>query len=87
MRSCQEVIRQIIEKIPVEKVDFIKDLEWNFEDAGYKAPEETLQWERTQYTLMKHMPKPILDWEYEILSIFTMRSKEDLQKMFENGQF
>ena len=57
-RNCCFIISQMMEKIPVEKIDFIKDLKWNFEDASYKAPEETLQWERTMKTLMKHIPKP-----------------------------
>lgn len=78
-RNCQEVIAKMMEKIPSDKTDFIKDLQWNFEDAGYKAPEETLQWERTMQTLQKHIPKPITDWEFELLSIFTTRSIDELK--------
>ncbi len=81
-RNCQEVITSMIEKIPADKIDFIRDLNWNFKDAGYKAPEETLQWHRTQQTLMAHIPKPIEDWEFEILSIFTTRNIEDLRAVF-----
>lgn len=44
-----------MEKIPQEKSELIKDLRWNFEDAMYKAPEETLQWHRTQETLLKNI--------------------------------
>lgn len=80
-RNCQEVIASMIEKIPTEKEDFIRDLNWNFKDAGYKAPEETLQWHRTQQTLMAHIPKPTQDWEFEVLSIFTTKSIEDLRVM------
>ncbi len=65
--------------IPDDKKDFIKDLQWNYEDAGYKAPEETIQWERTMNTLIKHIPLPISDWEFEVLSIFTTKSIEDLK--------
>ncbi len=79
-RDCQNVIIQIIEKIPSDKEEFIKDLRWNFEDAGYKAPEETLQWERTMQTLEKHIQKPITDWEFEVLSIFTTRSVDELRR-------
>ena len=59
-RNCPQIIKQMIEKIPSDKTEFIKDLEWNYEDASYKAPEEILQWERTQETLIKHIPKPVL---------------------------
>ena len=68
-----------MEKIPSEKTDFIKDLQWNYEDACYKAPEETLQWHRTMQTLQKHMPDPKEDWEFEVLSIFTTKSVEKLK--------
>lgn len=80
-RNCQEVIASMIEKIPSEKTEFIRDLQWNFKDAGYKAPEETLQWNRTQQTLVAHIPKPKEDWEFEVLSIFTTRSVDELKAM------
>lgn len=80
-RNCQEVIIKMVEKIPSDKTELIKDLQWNYEDAGYKAPEETLQWERTMLTLEKHIPLPLNDWEFEILSIFTTRSIDELKLM------
>lgn len=80
-RNCAIIIRQMIDKIPAEKTEFIKDLEWNYEDTCYKAPEENIQWQRTMLTLRKHIPTPILDWEYEILSIFTTRPIEELKKI------
>ena len=82
MRNCCEVIRQIMEKVPEDKVDFIKDLQWNYEDASFKAPEETLQWHRTQQTLQEHIPNPKEEWEYEILSIFTTKPIEDIRNAF-----
>ena len=85
-RQCTTVIKSMMEKVPSDKVEFIKDLEWNFEDASYKAPEETLQWQRTMQTLQKHIPNPSLDWEYEVLSIFTTRSVEELKQMPNNQQ-
>jgi len=66
-------------KIPQDKTELIKDLRWNFDDASYKAPEESLQWQRTQSTLIKHLSKPTEDWEFEILSIFTTQSVDDLK--------
>lgn len=80
-RNCQEVIASMINKIPAEKSEFIKDLQWNFNDAGYKAPEETLQWQRTQQTLIAHIAKPEHEWEFEVLSIFTNKSVDELKAM------
>jgi len=71
----------MIELIPEEKTELIKDLQWNYEDAGYKAPEETLQWERTSATLQKHIPKPSIEWEFEVLVIFTGKSMEEILSM------
>ncbi|MFW5804529.1 MAG: hypothetical protein ACOCWG_04805 [bacterium] len=35
MRNCCQIISQMIEKIPTDKTDFIKDLQWNYEDVSY----------------------------------------------------
>ena len=81
-RNCQEVIIKMLEKVPADKTKLIKELNWNFEDAGYKAPEETIQWNRTMETLQNNLPNPVEDWEFEVLSIFTTRSVEDLRTAF-----
>jgi hypothetical protein len=70
----------MIKQIPEDKKEFIKDLQWNCEDAFYKAPEQSIQWYRTQQTLIKHIPKPEEEWEFNVLSIFTTKSIEDLKK-------
>ena len=80
-RNCIYVIDKMLLEIPKDKTDFISDLTWNFEDAMYKAPEETLQWQRTMETLMKHIPEPTEEWEYKVLSIFTTKSIEELKKI------
>lgn len=84
-RNCCAIIAEMMVKIPKEKTELIKDLEWNFEDASYKAPEETLQWYRTQSTLIKHIPKPSEDWEFEVLSIFTTQSVDDIRSAVQNA--
>jgi hypothetical protein len=81
MRDCCKVISQMILSIPGDRTDFIKDLHWNYQDASYKAPEETIQWHRTQQTLIKHIPSPVEDWEFEVLSIFTTEPIEKLRKL------
>lgn len=86
-RDCSEVISKMLEKIPTDKVELIKDLEWNKEDAKYKAPEETLQWKRTMETLQKHIPPPPTeDWQFEVLSIFTTKSVEELKAQFKQDE-
>ena len=84
-RNCCEVIKEMIEKIPVENKEFIEDLKWNYEDATYKAPEETLQWVRTGKTLEKHISLPKHLWEYEVLSIFTTKPIDELKVMIQEN--
>ena len=79
MRNCVEVITKMILLIPEDKVELIEALEWNKEDASYKAPEETLQWLRTSETLQKFITKPTEDWEFEVLSEFTTKSIQELK--------
>lgn len=81
-RNCCEVINQLLEKVPENKTELIEDLKWNYEDASYKAPEETIQWTRTMETLMKHMLHPREEWEFEILSIFTTKTIEQVKMDF-----
>jgi hypothetical protein len=87
MRNCCEVINQMIDKIPSDKTDFINDLQWNYEDASYKAPEETLQWIRTSESLMKHIPNPKEEWEFDVLSIFSTKIKDDIKTYYQNRKF
>jgi len=84
-RICTEVISEMLKKIPVSEKLLISDLEWNYEDASYKAPEETIQWKRTMETLMKHIDPPTKDWEYEVLSIFTMQPIDNLKEIFKES--
>ena len=85
-RNCCLVILAILEKIPFNREEFVKELTWNFEDASYKAPEQNIQWERTMLTLMKHIPDPREDWEFEVLSIFTTKSIEELKKDIQSSK-
>lgn len=81
MRWCHEVINQMLLEIPSDKTELIADLKWNREDSMYKPPESNTQWVRTHITLVKHIPKPELDWEFKVLSVFTTKSVEELKKM------
>ena len=83
-RNCCSVISEMIKKVPANNIEFIKDLEWNFEDASYKAPEENLQWIRTQKTLIKHITLPKEEWEFEVLSIFTTQPIDLIKEQINN---
>ena len=82
-RICHQVIAQMLALIPKSEVDLIADLNVNFDDSVYKAPEETIQWVRTQKTLMEHIPNPEKDWEFEVLSVFTTQSVDEIKQMIE----
>lgn len=84
-RICTDVILEIKSKIPEEEKSFLSDLELNFEDASYKAPEQKIQWVRLSDTLQKHIPNPKEDWHFEVLSIFTTKSINELKDIVENG--
>ena len=77
IRNCAAVITEMLTKVPKTKdnVDLIEALGWNREDARHKAPEETIQWHRTQQTLVEYIPIAKENWQFEVLSIFTTLSK------------
>ena len=78
-RICHFIIDDMLKYIPTTETKLIKALQWNREDSMYKAPEETLQWNRTMNTLIKYIPNPTEDWHFKVLSIFTTRSEEELR--------
>lgn len=82
-RNCVEVISDMILEIPDSETQLLEDLNWNLDDASYKAPEETIQWNRTMSTLMKHIPEPKEDWQFKVLEIFTMKTREELEHYLE----
>ena len=78
-RICHDVIEAMLKHVPEDQTEFIQMLKYNQEDSRYKAPEETIQWERTMNTLQEFIPAPSEDWHFNVLSIFTTRTIEDLQ--------
>ena len=85
-RNCCIVIEQMLEKVPSTETELIKDLKWNHEDASYKAPEQNLQWIRTTETLSKHIPSPIEDWHFEVVSIFSKIPVNDIKEMVKKNK-
>lgn len=84
-RDCVQVIRQILEKVPAKKTKLIKDLKECENDANYKAPEETIQWINLGLVLEKHIPIPKKDWEWEVASIVTTKSIEELKEIIKKS--
>lgn len=84
-RNCCAVISEMLANIPPTETELIKDLNWNYDDASYKAHEENIQWDRTQSTLVKHIPKPIEDWHFKVLSIFSTMTVEAIKKAVEEN--
>lgn len=80
-RTCTDIITLMLNEVPSSETEFIEALKWNYEDASYKPPEETIQWGRTMETLMDFIPNPSEEWEFKVLSIFTTKSIEDLKRM------
>lgn len=85
-RNCGIVINNMLNHIPYTESKLRKALEWNRDDAAYKAPEETIQWERTQHTLMEYMPNPEEEWQFKVLSIFTTVPIEELKLNFKKDK-
>lgn len=83
-RNYAVVITQILAEIPTEKIEFIEALKRDLVNASYKAPELTVQWQRTMQTLQGYIPQPKEDWEFKVLHIFTTRTIEQLKVIFNN---
>lgn len=79
-RDCVKIIQSMLDLIPEDEEELREALEWNKNDASYKAPEETIQWERTSQTLQEYITIPTEDWEFEILSIFSTIPVEEIRK-------
>ena len=88
MRDCHKIIREMINCIPKEEIDLINALEWNYNDAWYKSPEETIHWIRTSETLQKYINPPDINknWQIKILSIFSTISEEDIIKELSSNE-
>lgn len=87
-RNCCDVIQQILNIVPEEEISLIKSLKWCLEDASFKAPEETIQWQRTydainDYLINKKESTPE-EWEYKMLSIFSTKSVKELKELYES---
>lgn len=85
MRDCRTVIKEILNIIPKYQFNFIDALERNYDDAVYYPPESNIQWIRVHETLVKYILNPVEDWEFEVLSIFTTKSIDELKQLIKDG--
>lgn len=82
-RICHEVIARMFGLIPgsPETKPFVDALKLDYDDALYKAPEQSIQWIRTGETLRKFIEIPTEDWHFEVLSEFSGRSIEEIKRL------
>lgn len=81
MRDCRTIIKEMLSIIPKEQFNLIDALERNYDDAVYYPPESNIQWIRVHETLVKYILNPVEDWEFEVLSIFTTKSIDELKQL------
>ena len=78
-RKCTEVIKAMLELVPETEIKLIKDLNYNLKEAALKEPGNTIQWEKTSSNIRFHLRTPTEDWHFEVLSIFSGMSVEQIK--------
>lgn len=81
MRDLVYVIDEMLNVIPEKEKDFIRQLKRIQRDTYITAPENMVRWEEVSYALQDYLynPVPTKEWQYEILSIWSTRSIEDVK--------
>jgi len=85
MRNLVRVINDIVKFIPKDNFDFIKELERIKSDQiQWTAPESMVRWEEASYALEDFLynPIPTEEWEFEILSIWSTKSIEEVKEEY-----
>ena len=82
MRNLCDVIEHILNEIPEIEQDLISTLNDILQSVYCTAPElMRFGWEEVYNTLWNYIPEPpIKEWQYEVLSIFSTKPKEELKK-------
>lgn len=78
-RICHEVIDAILSVIPLEETLFIEMLNEARESSLIKEPEDVTQWKYTAIIINSFINPPSKDWEFEVLSTFTMLPVETIK--------
>lgn len=80
MRNIRYVIEQIVQATPKNQENFIKRLYKISADSMCQAPESTAYWEKLQECLWEYIGYiPRKEWEWEVCSIMTTMSVEELE--------
>lgn len=79
-KDCKTIILEMIEIIPKDKENLIKDLREDYEFYLLGQMPEQLQWRQTIGTLYRYIQKPSDDWEYQVVSLFTNKSVDEIKK-------
>ena len=85
MRDCRTVIKEMLNVIPKEQSNFKRSLKYVYRDAFYKAPEDNTSWSKAHSIIIQVISKPVEDWEFEVLSIFTTKSIDELKQLIKDG--
>lgn len=88
MRDLVEVLDQMIAVIPQEErdtdqeaEDLVNDLRNIQNSATYAAPElMRMWWEEASFILSGAFTEPTKDWHFEMISIFTTKTVEELKE-------
>lgn len=83
-RICSEVIDSMLAIIPEDEILFIVVLGKAQEDCLHETLEDVSQWQRLDIVVNGFLNRPSLDWEFEVLSILTMKSVEELKVQAES---
>lgn len=87
MRNLVKVIDEMIKVIPEENEEFISELKRIQSDQiQWTAPESMVRWEEISYTLQDYaIEEPMEEWQYKILSIWSMKSIDEIKESFKNN--
>lgn len=82
MRNVVEIINKIIGHIPTDNNEvLIQRLILLSYDDSYRAPElKYMSWDDLAYELNHHIGMPKEDWQFEVYSILTTKSIEELKE-------
>lgn len=84
MRYIKDVIDAMLLEVPTWEASLKKNLTWVKHEAEYVAPEAMKPlWAWVTLFLSKAIsPKPLLPWHFKVLSIWMVKTEEELQEMF-----
>jgi hypothetical protein len=84
-RNLYKVIEQMLKEIPTDQENFIGSLKDNLNSVSYSAPEAIgFWWGQVYNTLRYYLPnKPIEDWHFKVMSIFSAITVDELKKEYE----